>query len=91
MVFGRVQVKAANQNVSFPGYGLTFCLHILPLWSLTNVNSEHHYLWSHGGHSVAEAELVRPIHVSSESVFPTGFSVAFVDPLVIGSCYLEER
>lgn len=71
--------------------GLTFCLHVLSLRSFPNVNSEHHYLGSHGGHFVAEAELIRPVHVSCKGVFSTGFSVAFVNALVIRACDLEVR
>lgn len=71
--------------------GLTFCLHVLSLRSFPNVDSEHHYLWSHGGHFVAEAELIRSVHVSCESVFSTGFSVAFVNAFVIRACDLKAR
>lgn len=69
----------------------TFCLHAVSLGGLSNVNGEHDDLGCHGGHLVAEAELVGPVHVSCHGVLSTGLSIAFVDLLAIRSCYLHSR
>lgn len=74
---------------SLPGLFLTFCLHVLPLGSFPDIDSEHHDFGSHGGHPVAKAELVSSIHVGSKGVFSTGLSVAFINPFVIGPCDLR--
>lgn len=73
----------------FPGVFLTFCLHVLPLWSFPDINSEHHYLGSHGGHSVAKAKLISSIHVGSKRVFSTGLSIAFINSFIIRPCNLD--
>lgn len=75
----------------FPGVLLTFCLHVLPLRSFPDINSEHHYLGSHGGHSVAKAKLVRSIHVGSKRVFSAGLSIAFINSFIIRPCNLDEE
>lgn len=70
---------------------LTFRLHVLYLGCLSDIDGEHDNLWCHGGHLVAEAELVGPIHVSCHGVLSTGLSISFVDLLAIRSCYLHSR
>lgn len=90
------QMTPVRKPISSPGTGhppldarLTFRLHVLPFGRLPDVDGEHHYLRSHGGHPVAKAELVRPVHVSSERVLPTGLPVPFVNPFIVGSCNLQ--
>lgn len=68
----------------------TFCLHVLALGGLSDVDGEHDDLGGHGGHLVAEAELVGAVHVCGHRVLAAGLSVAFVDLLPIRSRYLEE-
>lgn len=75
----------------FSGVFLTFCLHILPLWSFPNINCEHHYLGSHGGHSVTKTKLVSSIHVGSKCVFSTGLSIAFINSFIIRPCNLDNE
>lgn len=75
----------------FSGVFLTFCLHILPLWSFPNINCEHHYLGSHGGHSVTKTKLVSSIHVGGKCVFSTGLSIAFINSFIIRPCNLDKE
>lgn len=69
----------------------TLCLHAVALWRLADVDSEHDDLGGHGGHLVAEAELVSAVHVCSHRVLPTGLSVSFIDLLPVWTCYLSNE
>lgn len=83
--------KSSRKRAFFLGVFLTFCLHILPLWSFPNINCEHHYLGSHGGHSVTKTKLVSSIHVGSKCVFSTGLSIAFINSFIIRPCNLDNE
>ena len=63
----------------------------MSFWGLPNINGEHHYLWSHVGHSVAKTKLICccSIHVSSKCVFPTGLPVSFINSFIIRPCNLH--
>lgn len=69
----------------------TFRLHVLAFGCLSDIYGEHNDLGCHGGHLVAEAELVGSIHVCCHRVFSTGLSVPFVNLLAIRPCYLHRR
>lgn len=83
--------KSSQKRAFFLRVFLTFCLHILPLWSFPNINCEHHYLGSHGGHSVTKTKLVSSIHVGSKCVFSTGLSIAFINSFIIRPCNLDNE
>lgn len=87
----QIQMGACNELkwVLHQKWHLTFCFHVLSFGSLPNVNGEHNYFWSHGGHPITKAELVGPIHVGCKRVLPTGLSVSFIDSFIIWSCDLE--
>lgn len=69
----------------------TFRLHVLAFRRLSDVDGEHDDLGRHGGHLVAEAELVGSVHVCSHGVFPTGLSVSFVNLFTIRPRYLKRE
>lgn len=67
---------------------LTLCLHVLSFGRLADVDGEHHNLRGHGGHLVAEAELVGSVHMGSYRILPAGLTVSFIDLLPVRTCYL---
>jgi len=62
---------------------LTLCLHVLSFGRLADVDGEHHNLRGHGGHLVAEAELVGAVHMGGYRILPTGLAVSFIDLLPV--------
>lgn len=69
----------------------TLGLHSVALWRLADIDSEHDDLGGHGGHLIAEAELVNAIHVCSHRVLPTRLSVSFIDLLPVWTCDLSSE
>lgn len=79
----------------FPGRpasvsALTLGLHVLSFGRLADVDGEHHDLGGHGGHLVAEAELVGPVHMGGYGILPTGLTVSFIDLLPVRTGYLTK-
>uniref|UniRef100_A0A0E9XHF9 Uncharacterized protein n=1 Tax=Anguilla anguilla TaxID=7936 RepID=A0A0E9XHF9_ANGAN len=68
---------------------MSFRLHAVPLGGLSNVDGEHDDLGGHGGHLVAEAELVGSVHVSGHGVLSAGLPVAFVNLRAVWPGYLH--
>lgn len=69
----------------------TLGLHSITLWRLADIDGEHDDLGGHGGHLVAETELVSAIHVRGHRVLPAGLPVSFVDLLSVWTCDLPEK
>ncbi len=74
--------------VSSPSDSLTVS-HGVVFRGFPHFHSEHDNFGGHGGHLVAEAVPVQPVHVSSKCVLATRLTLSRVDHSVIRACYLE--
>jgi len=63
---------------------VNFCL-----WFLADVNAEHHNLWCHRRHFVAEAVFIHAIHVCCKCVFSVRLPLTRVDRFAIWSNNLQ--
>ena len=64
---------------------VNFCL-----WFLADVNTEHHNLWCHRRHFVAEAVFIHAIHVRCKRVFSVRLPLTRVDRFAIWSNNLQQ-
>lgn len=69
-------------------HALTLRLHVLSFGRLADVDGEHHDLRGHGGHLVAEAELVGSVHMGGYRILAAGLAVSFIDLLPVRTGYL---
>jgi len=76
---------------SITSWILTFWIFVnFSLWFLADVNAEHHNLWCHRRHFVAEAVFIDTIHVCCKRVFSIRLPLTRVDRFAIWSNNLQQ-